>query len=428
MKILFVNGHYWDGVADARVKGEVLVSGNRVEAIAAQPGILPRAGVMLIDAAGATLMPGLVESHGHLPFPEMLTYMTQLEDTPIEELTLAGVRNARVLLDAGFTSVIGAGSPRLRVELALRNEINADRMPGPRLLASTPTLTTSGGLNDTAQIHQGRSPCAMVIDGPIEARKAVRIGFREGVDVVKVNISGDDLVGRPAGRTVTMCEDEVAAIAEAARPLGLKLVAHARAAEAVKSAVRNGYDIIHHADFCDAEALDMIEAARARLFVTPSIGFLHNLRYEASAFGFTEPVLAGLGLAAHMEANIKTHCELRRRGIRALIGGDYGLAWQPNGSNARDIEHFVTYLGYSPVEALRCATSHGGAAMMKNGATEPELGQIRPGFLADLLLVDGDPTLDVKLLQDRSKLLGIMKDGKFHKTPRAAIEQAGSAN
>jgi imidazolonepropionase-like amidohydrolase len=383
---------------------------------------------MLVDAAGATVMPGMVESHGHLPVPEMLTYLTQLDDTPIEELVLAGVRNARVVLDAGFTSVIGAGSPRLRLELALRNEINAGRMAGPRLLASTPTLTATGGLNDTAQIHQGRSPCAMVIDGPLEARKAVRTGFREGVDLVKVNISGDDLVGRPAGRTVTMHDDEVAAIAATARPLGLKLVAHARANESIKSAVRHGFDIIHHADFCDAEALDMIEAARTRLFVTPAIGFLHNLRYEASAFGFPDPVVAALGVAAHMEANIKTHIALREHGVKALIGGDYGLPWQPNGTNARDIEHFVTYLGYSPVEALRCATSYGGIAMMMNGATEPELGQVAPGFLADLLLVEGDPTVNVKLLQDHSKLLGIMKDGRFHKAPRSGIGQAGEAN
>ena len=89
-------------------------------------------------------MPALVEAHGHLPFPQNTTYLTQLEDTPVEELVLTTVHNARIMLDQGFTGVIGAGSPRLRVELSVRNEINAGRLPGPRILASSPTLTSTG--------------------------------------------------------------------------------------------------------------------------------------------------------------------------------------------------------------------------------------------------------------------------------------------
>jgi len=413
MKTLFVNGHIWDGDASARRPADVLIEGQRIVAVVDPAEALAHQDAIVVDAAGATLMPGLVESHAHLPFPSNLSYFTQLEDTPIEELVLATVHNARIMLDHGFTAVIGAGSPRLRVELAVRNEINAGRIPGPRLLASTPTLTATGGLNDTAQVHQGRSPCAMVIDGPVEARRAVRIGFREGVDVVKVNISGDDLVARPAGRTVTLAEDEVQAIAEAAHSLNLKLIAHARATEAIKSALRHGFDIIHHADFCDGEAFDMFEERRARVFATPSIGFLHNLRYEAEAFGFGKATIEAMGLPQHMEANIRTHIELRKRSVRALIGGDYGLSWQPHGTNARDIEHFVSYLGYSPVEALRCATRYGYEAIGRGA----DLGLIRPGYIADVLLVAGDPTRDVKLLQDPTNLLCIIKDGVIHKAP-----------
>jgi imidazolonepropionase-like amidohydrolase len=427
LKTLFVNGHVWDGEASARKRADVLISGQRIEAISeltiSERSDALRQDVVVVDAAGTTLMPALVESHGHLSFPPNLTYFTQLEDTPIEELVLHTVHNARLMLDHGFTGVIGAGSPRLRVELAVRNEINTGRIPGPRLLASTPTLTATGGLNDTAQVHQGRSPCALVIDGPIEARRAVRIGYREGVDVVKVNISGDDLVVRPPGRTVTLAEDEVAAIAEAARPLGLKLIAHARAADAIKSALRNGFDIIHHADFCDAEAFDMFEARRAQVYATPSIGFLHNLRYEAEAFGFGKHVVEAMGVPQHMEANIRTHVELRRRGVKALIGGDYGLTWQPHGTNARDIEHFVNYLGYSPVEALRCATRYGFEAMGRGA----DLGLIRPGYIADLLLVAGDPTHDVKVLQNPGNLLCIMKDGVLHKVPQPTLRAAAAA-
>jgi imidazolonepropionase-like amidohydrolase len=111
-----------------------------------------------------------------------------------------------------------------------------------------------------------------------------------------------------------------------------------------------------------------------------------------------------------MQRNIETHQELRRRGIRHLIGGDYGVPWQPHGQNAFDIEAFVKYLGYSPVAALRCATRYGSEAMGRGH----DLGLLKPGYLADLLLVHGDPTTDVTRLQHREKLRGVMKDGQFH--------------
>ena len=410
MKTLFVHGSIWDGEADRATPGEVLLAGQRIAAVG-PPGSLTREDARILDASGATLMPGMVDAHGHLPFPQNTTYMTQLEDTPVEELVLTMVHNARVMLDQGFTGVIGAGSPRLRVELAVRNEINAGRLPGPRILASSPTLTATGGLNDTAQIHQGRSPAAMVFDGPIEARRAVRTCYREGVDVIKLNISGDDLVIKPAGRVTTLAPDEVASVAETGRRLGLKLIAHARSTESIKLALHNDFLIVHHADFCDAEALDMFEARKDHAFTTPSVGFLHNLRYEAEAFGFGKATVEALGVPQHMDENIRTHTALRKRGVKALIGGDYGLPWQHHGTNARDVEHFVVYLGYSPVDALRCATRNGYLAM----GLGHELGLIRSGFLADLLVVAGDPTVDIRLLQDAANLRCIVKDGTFHK-------------
>src|SRR3546814_369012 len=105
--------------------------------------------------------------------------------------------------------------------------------------------------------------------------------------------------------------------------------------------------------------------------------------------------------------------KMHRRGIRVLIGGDYGFAWTPMGTNAKDLELFVNLLGFSPMEAIRAATAYGGQIMGLGN----ELGLIREGYLADLLLVDGDPASDVRVLQDKSRLVAIMKDGRFHKAP-----------
>jgi len=105
--------------------------------------------------------------------------------------------------------------------------------------------------------------------------------------------------------------------------------------------------------------------------------------------------------------------KMHQRGIRVLIGGDYGFAWTPHGTNAKDFEYFVDMLGMSPMEAIQAGTKYGGEIMGMGN----ELGMIKEGYLADLLLVDGDPSVDVRVLQDKSRLVAIMKDGKFHKTP-----------
>ena len=409
MKTLFTKAYVWDGSAEARFQGEVLVSGNRIEAVSRKWGELSHEGARVVDATGMTLMPGLIDAHTHLSFFPA-TYGTQFEDTPPEETLMWTMHNAKLMLDVGFTSCISAGSPRLRDEVVIRNEIDSGRIPGPRLMAASPTLVATGGLNDTRQMHQGRVPLGMIADGPEEIRKTVRLAYREGVQIIKMNVSGDNLVPWPWGKVTTYTDEEVGMAVKTAHTLGLKVVTHSRAAEAIKISLRQGVDIIHHSDFADAEALDMYAAARDRVFVGPSIGFLHIMRYESEGF-LPKEALSYMQVEDHMACNIATHSELRKRGLRAVIGGDYGLPWQPHGRNAVDIDCLVKYLGYTPVGALVCATRNGAEAMGRGH----ELGQIKAGYLADMLLVKGDPTTDVKLLQDRASLAAIMKDGNFHK-------------
>ncbi|KEQ54381.1 metal-dependent hydrolase family protein [Sphingobium chlorophenolicum] len=416
-RIMFRGGKVWDGRADSAVEADLLVEDGVVRAV--DRGGLSAVGEALeIDASGGTMIPGMIEAHGHLSFP-VVTYAYHIEDTPPEETVLITMHNAKRLIDAGFTGVIGAGSPRIRSEIVIRNEIDAGLIAGPRLMASTPTLTATGGLNDSGQLHQQRLVAALVCDGPDEIRRAVRLCYREGVDVVKLNISGDDFFPRPDGRVTTMAEDEVAMACAMARELGLLVAAHARSAESVKRAVRCGVTIIHHADFCDEEALDMLEGAKDRIFVTPSIGYYHGLIHYS---GMSDEMLAGMKVREGMDANIATHKALHERGVRMLIGGDYGLPFMPNGLNAQDVAHLVDYIGLTPVEALRAATWHGGLAMGKG------TGLLVEGAPADLLLCNGDPTQDAAIVADAAKLRVIMKGGRLHKAPdglRAAV--AGAA-
>jgi imidazolonepropionase-like amidohydrolase len=177
--------------------------------------------------------------------------------------------------------------------------------------------------------------------------------------------------------------------------------------------------VLYHCTFADAEALDMLEAKKDEIFVAPAIGVI-----VATLEATPPPHIDMSGMKAAAEPVIalaKTLVpELKRRGIRVLPGGDYGFPFNPNGTNARDLQHFVELFGYTPTEALVAATKLGGELMGRGH----ELGLIQPGYLADLLLVDGDPTQDVAILQNRAKLLMIMKGGQMHKAPPASLGQA----
>jgi imidazolonepropionase-like amidohydrolase len=407
------NALIFDGTGSAPRPGEVIIRGNRIRTVAAAGASLEAPGCEVVDAAGMTLMPGMVEGHAHPSFCGAKRN-TDLGDIPPEEHLLGTMRNAELLLDHGFTSLYSAASSKPRLDIVTRNEINAGRARGPRLRASSPEITVTGGLGDENQMHQSRSSFGIIADGPEEVRKAARMCIREGTDNIKINISGDDFVNPAKGAMTVMSEPEVRAAVEAAHDFGKKVNSHSRAGNSVKRALICGVDVIYHCEHADAEALDMLEAAKDRIFVGPAIGLIWNTIHEAAEFGITPEVVAHLGMQRNLDMACKTYHELRKRGVRVVIGGDYGFAWTPQGTNARDLEHFVNLFGYTPAEALVCATQVGGQMMGE------ELGLVREGYLADLLLVDGDPTRDVRILQDRDRLAMIMKDGAFQKHPRTA--------
>jgi imidazolonepropionase-like amidohydrolase len=200
------------------------------------------------------------------------------------------------------------------------------------------------------------------------------------------------------------------------RVRGKRGTAHARSAASVKQALRHGIDVIYHASFTDEETLDMLEAAKDRVFVAPGIAILYAMLHEAEPFGITNAMAVKMGYQVEWDAAVESLKAMHRRGVRVLPGGDYGFAFTPHCQNARDLEFFVRYLGFTPAEAIRCATVYGGQIMMR----AHELGQVKEGYLADLLLVDGDPLANLSILRDPSRILAVMKDGRFAKRPEIA--------
>lgn len=418
---LFTNVRIFDGTGSPPMPGEALVREGRIAAVAIGGERVEREGSNVVDCGGNTLMPGLVEAHAHVTYTNMVR-LKEMGQIPPEEHMLIAAENAKLMLDSGFTSLYSAASSKPRTEVVLRNFIDAGRLPGPRMKAASPELTATGGLGDENQLHMPHQGIEIVVDGVEPIRKVVRTLIREGVDTIKVNISGDNFVRPGFGRRCAYTAEEVAAAADEAHARGVSLSCHARADAAVRLALRNRFRVIYHCDFVEGETFDLLEGAKNEIFLAPAIGIIYTTAYEAQGWGITPEIAASMEQQAMVEGCTRVYGELFKRGLRILPGGDYGFAWNPMGTNARDLEHFVNIIGLTPAQSLMTATKWGGEIM----GMPKELGLIKAGYLADLLVVEGDPTEDIRLLQDRDKLLVIMKDGLYHKAPH--IVQHGSTS
>jgi imidazolonepropionase-like amidohydrolase len=408
--IIFNNVRIFDGARLRPGCGAVRVDGNRITDVSdAADGIQARDGERVIDGEGRTLMPGLVEAHAHLSWPSSVERFVPGMSLPPEDLVLTTARNARILLDHGFTSAYSAGSLSKTVEVTLNSFIGSGGMPGPRLIASSierspPTIEEL----DPGQVDGHGT-------GPEAVREFVRQCAAIGAKSVKFLLSGEDALMPGASQQLLYTQEEASAAGEQARESGVWLAAHAQASEAVKMGLRANFRVLYHCTYADEEALDMLEARRDDVFVAPAIGIIQATLDAAPPPHFDMSHMKR-SAAEVLELQKVLIPELKRRGIRILPGGDYGFPFNPNGRNARDLELFVTHFGYTGEEVLSAATRLGGELM----GMGDELGQVKPGFLADLLLVDGDPVADVTVLQNRQRLHGIMKDGRFHKDPALA--------
>ncbi|PHQ71387.1 MAG: cytosine deaminase [Sneathiella sp.] len=413
--ITFSNVRILDGTGEAPFSGDVTVSGNRIKTIS-------RAGAgtnwntnggQRIDGRGMTLMPGLIDAHLHLSWNNAAG-VSPIQMMPLEEHMLSCVEMAKTVLDAGFTAGRGAAAAKPRLDVVIRDAIAAGRFPGPRYTAASPELTTIGGLGDMTPSHiqhEGLN-LGIVVSGPEEMRAKVREMLKWGNDTIKLNLSGEEIAGMGA-EVNQMSEEEVAMAVAETRRRGKSLAAHARSAESIKLCVRHGIETIYHASYSDDEALDMLEAAKDKHIVAPGLAWLVNTSRNAGEYGIMPGEALSIAYERELEHAVETMKKMHKRGIRILIGGDYGFAWTPMGTNAKDLEYFVDLLGFTPMEAIQAATKYGGQIMEMGN----ELGLVREGYLADLLLVDGDPLTDVRILQDKTRLVAIMKDGKFHKSP-----------
>lgn len=394
-------------------RGTVVVKDNVIEDVGTRGEVSPPEGARVIDARGMFLMPGLIDAHMHLTGSRSGKIEEDLL-TPIGVFFARAVRDLEALADAGFTTVVDAGSI---VGLHLRDAVAEGTVRGPRVVAAGPVLSQTFGHADTHYLPvewvdyrttRKLTPfAALICDGEAECRKAARYAMREGADFIKVMASGGVLSqrDRPEYRQFTL--EELRAIVDEARAANRWVHAHAEGKAGIVNAARAGVKIVAHCDMMDEEAAE--EVLKAGATCVPTFAIDYRLLEEGQKLGVPEWGMKKIAELAdvHLE-NIK---RAYRMGVRLATGTDFSGGVGRHGENAEEVAIFVEKVGMTPQEALIAATRNAAYA----AGLEGRAGVIAKGALADLILVDGNPLENVRVLTDRSRIKLVVRGGDIIK-------------
>lgn len=400
------NGQLVDGTGAAPVPdGVVVAKDGRITfagPVSQAPEIPPDA--EQIDAGGGTILPGLVEAHYHPTYFNVADLADLDIKYPVEYVTLLAAANAKLALECGYTAARSGGSLH-NIDVWLKRAIENDIHLGPRLAASGREICGSAGLMDwnPDYLQLGMQGLILLVNGADEARAAARKLVKDGVEWIKTYPTGDAASDHADHHSLCMTFEEMAAVVSEAHNYKTKVTGHCRANEGIKNALRAGFDTLEHGTFMDDEALDLL--MKRNTPVVPALQFEWASVQRGPSFGMSQKVVDG-----HQET-LDAGCEsakmILRAGGRIGLGGDYGFAWNPHGDYAKEISFFVNYVGFTPLEAIRCATLTGAEIMGRAN----EFGTLAPGKLADVLVVDGDVIADIRLLEDRRQFVAVVQGG-----------------
>lgn len=399
-------GRLIDGRGDTpREKMSIVIDAGRITRVV--EGFLePQAGDKLIGLSGYTVLPGLMDMHTHLMSQHSKDSYTERFFMEQADYALRSTVYARRTLMAGFTTVRDLGDNGVN-SIALRKAIDQGWIPGPRIFTSGKSLATTGGHADPSNALRGEyrrdpSPLEGVINGPDDARKAVRQRYKDGADLIKLTATGGVLSLAANGQNPQFTDEELRAVVATAKDYNMTVAVHAHGAEGIKRAIVAGVDSIEHGTFMDDEAVSLMK--QKGTYWVPTLLAGEWVAAKAKEPGYFPEIVRPK--AASMGPVIRaTFAKAHAAGIKIAFGTDTGVS--PHGENAREFELMVEG-GMPPMKALQAATLEA-SRLLK---IDDRLGTIEPNKLADIVAVKGNPLENIAVMHD---VVFVMKEGVVFK-------------
>lgn len=396
MAIIFRKALIVDGRGGLLERGFVVVEKDRIVKVGKGTDPGEKNGHEIVDLEGRTILPGMIDCHVHLCIDGSADPIQSLRKDSEQLVTLKAAKNAYLSLSAGVTTIRDLGSLN-GVTVSLRDAINLGVTIGPRIVCCNQAVCITGG--------QGWE-FSRQADGVDGVRQAVREQLRAGANFIKLMSTGGVMTPGIDPGAAQFTYEELRAGVEEAHKAGRKAASHAQGNEGIKNSLRAGIDTIEHGIFLDDEAISLFLEKKAVLVPTLSAPF--NIMEKGEKSGIPAFVIEKTQRVkdTHIESAKKAY----QAGIPIAMGADAGTPFNGHGENLKELELLVG-VGLSPMEAILSATRIAAGAI----GLSHMIGTVEEGKLADLIVVEGDPLKDIKILQNKNNIVAIMKDGRFFK-------------
>ena len=394
MSIILRNAMIIDGRGDGLARGYLVVEGHYIQKVGKGSGPDMKKGDNAIDLDGKTLFPGLIDCHVHLCLDGSSDPIQSLEKDSDPMIALKATKFAYQTLLAGVTTIRDMGA-RNHVDIQLRNAIQMGLVPGPRMICSGKFVCMTGG-------HGW--PIGREADGPDAVRQAVREQLKAGADIIKLIATGGVMTPGVDPGAAQLSYEELKAGVEEAHKAGRRTASHALGNQGVKTALRAGIDSIEHGVFLDDEAIELFLERKTAL--VPTISAPYHILEKGIKSGIPVSTVEKAQRVNHV--HIESAKKAFHAGVMIGMGTDAGTPFNCHGANLKELE-LLCGLGLTPMETL--VTAMGKAAEVLGW--NDRIGTIEEGKLADLVIVEGDPLKDITILQNKERIVAVMKEGQF---------------
>ena len=402
--IVLKNASIIDGSGSSPYSGHLVIKENKIDSIHQEDTFSNDAEARIIDLKGKTVMPGLIDAHCHISFDEPRSNDELFFHRREGLAAIIAGTNALKVLQSGVTSFFDADS-LYSVGVDLRDAIESGVIVGPRMaVGGNALLTSAGGTAGRLIPDEGKRGYGAVVTSKDEIILEIRRQIKMGVDWIKIHVSG--MVPRQSseGELKAWSLDELKLACDTAHELGIPVVGHCRGADSVKDALLAGFDMILHGTYMDEEGLEIM--------IERNVPLVPTFTFQANLIDYAEKMEASTDYKEIFEKEIQDNVPIFTKafeaGVPFICGSESGFSVTPYGDwHYKELEVFVEKLGLTPLEAITCATKNAASAMKRD-----DIGLIAEGKIADLLVVDGDPSKDVTILGNKNLIKHVFLNGK----------------